>query len=132
MEGETHRQTPVGASCIVQAAHILTCQRPLDTVPGQPLLYQVFLGCPDKKSVDLHIVICDVHHNSFGRQVSNQFVFQPTNSHLMVHFPMVIATRAMNPEHNFNVRYESLILTSFYPAWSMIMLSPKSLKVKHI
>ena len=35
-------------------------------------------------------------------------------------FPMVIATRAKSPEHNFSVGYESLIV----PAWSMIILSP--------
>ena len=30
VEGETHRQAPVGGSCIVQAAHLLTCQRTIE------------------------------------------------------------------------------------------------------
>ena len=83
---------------------------PLNIVLGQPLLY----GCPDRTSVDLHIVIGGVvdHQYIFGRQVRNQFVFQPTNNHFMVHFPIVIATRAMSLEHNCSVGYESLIVHS--------------------
>ena len=90
-------------------------------MPGQSLLYQVFLGCPNKTSVDLYIVIGGVvyHQNTFGSQIWNQFVFQPTNNHYMVHFSMVFAIRAKSPEHNLSLWYES----PMYPAWNMIILS---------
>ena len=43
---------------------------PLDTVPGQALLYQVFLGCPDRTSVYLHIMIGSVFtHTHLGGSI---------------------------------------------------------------